>query len=91
MGLGAVGYYVLRISDKTAMKERFFRIFTGYDAQALVEEFWDTHEKNIFPWYPGKQQREDDILISASPEFLLEPICRGRKNHSFGKPQPVGY
>lgn len=76
MGLAAVGYYVLRISDKTAMKERFFRIFTGYDAQALVEEFWDTHEKNIFPWYPGKQQREDDIIISASPEFLLEPICR---------------
>ena len=28
MGLAAVGYYVLRISDKTAMKERFFRILS---------------------------------------------------------------
>ena len=76
MGAAAARHYVLKNMDKTAMKERFYRIFTGYDAEALLEEFWDTHEKKIFPWYPGKQQQADDIIISASPEFLLEPICR---------------
>ena len=74
MGLAALRHYVFKSIDKTAMKETFYRIFTGCDAEGLLEEFWDNHEKNIFSWYPGKQQT-DDIIISASPEFLLKPIC----------------
>lgn len=66
--------YALKCIDKTAMKERFYRMLTGYDAETLLEEFWDTHEKKIFPWYPG-QHEDTDIVISASPEFLLRPIC----------------
>ena len=74
-GMGIAGLrYLLKITDKTAMKEKFYRIFTGYDAEGLLEEFWDTHQHKIFPWYAG-QQEETDIIISASPEFLLEPIC----------------
>ena len=74
-GIGlAAGLYAMKRIDKTAMKERFYRIFTGYDADGLLEEFWDTHQHKIFPWYPG-QQEETDIVISASPEFLLKPIC----------------
>lgn len=72
-GWAALKYLLKRI-HKTAMKEQFYRMLTGYDAQALLEEFWDTHQHKIFPWYPG-QQEETDILISASPEFLLQPIC----------------
>ena len=75
MGLAAIGHYLLKSTEKTAMKEQFYRIFTGYDAPGLLEEFWDVHEHKIFPWYPG-QQEETDIVISASPEFLLEPICQ---------------
>ena len=55
-------------------KERFYRIFTGYDAEGLLEEFWDCHQHKIFPWY-ADQQEETDIVISASPEFILNPIC----------------
>ncbi|MGM9590769.1 MAG: HAD-IB family phosphatase [Faecousia sp.] len=75
MGLAAVKHYVFKSMDKTAMKQVFYRIFTGFDAEGLLEEFWDTHVQNIFPWYPGRQHKDDDILISASPEFLLKPIC----------------
>ena len=75
MGIAALRHYGFKSIDKTAMKQIFYRMFTGYDAEALLEEFWDIHEKNLFPWYHGKQQKEDDILISASPEFLLQPIC----------------
>ena len=67
-------YYVLKATDKTAMKEQFYRVFSGYDPEALLEEFWDTHQHKIFPWYAGQQEPED-IIISASPEFLLKPIC----------------
>lgn len=66
--------YLAKRIEKTAMKEQFYRVFTGYDAEALLEEFWDTHQHKIFPWYPG-QQEETDIVISASPEFILKPIC----------------
>ena len=75
MGWFALQHYGLKRIDKTAMKEQFYKIFTGYDPEALLEEFWDTHQHKLFPWYAGKQQREDDIIISASPEFLLKPIC----------------
>lgn len=75
-GIGwAASLYALKRIPKTAMKQRFYRIFTGYDAEGLLEEFWDKHQHKIFSWYPG-QQRDDDIIISASPEFLLKPICQ---------------
>ena len=45
------------------------------DINNVLEEFWDKHEKNILDYYKA-QKKEDDIIISASPEFLLEPICR---------------
>ena len=67
--------YAFKCIDKTRMKEKIYSFMAAIDAQALLPEFWETHRKNIFPWYPAQQQ-PDDILISASPEFLLEPICR---------------
>lgn len=73
-GLAFLKHYVLKVTDKTAMKEQFYRIFRGYDPEALLEEFWDTHQHKVFDWY-ALQQEETDIVISASPEFLLKPIC----------------
>ena len=71
----AFGLYAMKKINKTQMKERFYAFLTGVDAEAMLEDYWDTHEKNIFPYY-REQQREDDIIISASPEFLLKPICK---------------
>ena len=39
-----------------------------------MEAFWETHIRKIKPFYPA-QQREDDVIISASPLFLLQPAC----------------
>ena len=44
------------------------------DLMSLVNEFWDSHEKNIKPFYK-RIQREDDIIITASPEFMMREIC----------------
>ncbi len=45
------------------------------DIDSVVEEFWDEHEHFIKKWYL-ETKKEDDVIISASPEFLLVPICR---------------
>lgn len=73
----AVGFalYACKRITKTQMKERFFRFLAGMDAAACVESFWDANQEKIFDWYP-LQQKKDDIVISASPEFLLTPICK---------------
>lgn len=66
--------YACKAIDKTTFKQGLYQLFSGYDVEAELEAFWDLHQHKIFPWYPG-QQEETDIIISASPEFLLRPIC----------------
>lgn len=67
--------YVLHITDKTAMKERIFK-FVKYipDIDKMVDSFWKTHKCYIKDFYM-KKKHDKDIIISASPEFLLKPIC----------------
>ena len=40
----------------------------------VVEDFWKTQEKGIGEWYL-KQKKSDDLILSASPRFLLQPVC----------------
>ena len=44
------------------------------DIDAYVKEFWDKNQHKIKDFYK-KQQREDDVILSASCEFLLKDIC----------------
>ena len=67
--------YKAKKHDKTAMKQVFFSFVKKVpDIQSEVKAFWDKNEKKIYGWYIG-QKREDDLIISASPEFLLGDIC----------------
>ena len=68
--------YKLGFWTKTQFKEKMYG-FLKYipDIDNAVSEFWDLHECNILDYYK-KQASTDDIIISASPEFLLEPICK---------------
>ena len=40
-----------------------------------IEDFWNKNEKRIAPWYLA-QKKDDDLIISASPEFFLKPIIK---------------
>ena len=74
--------YALKITDKTAFKEVMYRFLTELDdVYSLIEEFWDKNIDRVFKWYK-KMHREDDVVVSASPEFLLAPACKrlGIKN-----------
>lgn len=70
---GVVLYGTKRI-DKTRLKEYFFCFLPAINAGELTEAFWDQNQVKIFDWYLN-QQKQDDIVISASPKFLLTPIC----------------
>lgn len=66
----------LKKRDLTRGKQRFYRYLTRVpDVKEAVSLFWREHEKNIKGWYI-KQKRADDLIVSASPEFLLSPVCQ---------------
>ena len=70
---GFVLYGIKRI-DKTRFKEYFFCFLSTINAEELTEAFWDQNQDKICDWYLNRQ-KQDDIIISASPRFLLMPIC----------------
>ena len=72
--MGFLLYGLKRIS-KTELKEYFFCFLPAIDAEKMADDFWKQNHHKVFKWYLD-QQKEDDILISASPEFLLKPICK---------------
>ena len=67
--------YMPRIISKTTMKRYFFSFLVFVNGEKLAEGFWEENKHKIYDWYL-KQKRYDDIIISASPYFLLKPICR---------------
>lgn len=67
-------YYIFKKGNKTQMKEKMYRFLTYIDTEQEVKEFWKIHCQKIKKWY-YKTQKSDDLVISASPYFLLKPIC----------------
>jgi len=67
--------YWLKKCGKTEMKEGFYRFLRYVPAdEAFLRSFWKEHEGKLQQWYQ-KQRAADDVVISASPEFLLQPVC----------------
>ena len=62
-------------SSKEEMKEMYFSFLKGIRTdKTFVDDFWKQNQNKIKEWYLN-QKRKDDVIISASPEFLLKPIC----------------
>lgn len=68
-------FYLFRKGSKTEFKEKMMRFVTKVNMEKDLEDFWETHKRKIKNFYI-EQKQEDDVIISASPRFLLEPICR---------------
>ena len=69
---GYLRYYVFKKGSKTQFKETMYRFLRYCDADKDVKDFWETHISKVKDWYI-KQKKSDDVIISASPEFLLNP------------------
>ena len=72
---GFVKFYVLKIGTKTQFKQKIMRFVKYIDYKKDIEDFWNKKESGIKDFYKA-QQKEDDIIISASPYFVVEPMCK---------------
>ncbi len=70
----ATAMYLINVYSKTKFKEKFY-CFLKYipNIDLFVDKFWESEKKNINDWYL-KQKSETDVIVSASPQFLLEKI-----------------
>ena len=65
-------------------KEEFHRYLASLeDTEALVEAFWDRYGGLLPAWLPPLLPR-GGLVISASPEFLVEGLCRRLGLESMG-------
>ena len=69
---------ILRKAGKMT-ETRIQREFFGYltlidDFDTQIERYWNKNEKKIASWYLA-QKRPDDLIISASPSCIIEPIA----------------
>ena len=61
--------------SESKMQRKFFGYLTlvkDFDVQ--IEKYWNKNEKRIASWYLA-QKRPDDLIISASPSCIIEPIA----------------
>ena len=74
--IGSSIKYFFGVIEITEFKEVLFSFLVNIkDIDKVVDEFWDKHYKNIKEFYL-KKDHSKDIINSASPYFLLEPVCK---------------
>ena len=73
--LMALRYFFGRVRAKELKQQLFSFLSDLPDTDEAVRAFWEKNEKRILPWYLA-QKRSDDLVLSASPVFLLTPICK---------------
>ena len=71
--------YRFKIKTKEEFKQKFFSFLCEINnVDDIVTLFWKKHEKKIKYFYLNKNH-SNDVIISASPFFLLNPICEKLK------------
>ena len=67
--------YKIGLTSKEREKSAFFSFLKLIpDVEGIVAKFWRRNTGRIAVWYQC-QKNESDVVISASPEFLLRPAC----------------
>ena len=65
----------LGAAETKGLKEKLFAFLPALDnIERIVLEFWDEYRAHLGAWYLAQKQ-SDDLIISASPEFLLRPVA----------------
>ena len=73
--VGFFRYFIGNI-DITAMKNYFYCFLQGIDdIDKELQLFWDKNISDVHKWYLDRH-RDDDLVISASPQFLVEAACK---------------
>ena len=67
--------FLIKIRPKQAFKQRMFGYLRFIDLDRALEGFWRANLPRVKDWYRAAH-RPDDVVISASPAFLIAPACR---------------
>lgn len=68
--------YKMHIITKTKSREGQYRFLKDItDLDATLKEYWSEIEQYMKPWY-NDVKRDDDVIASGTPGFLLEPIMK---------------
>lgn len=67
--------YLLGFRDRKWFKEKFGIYLRFMNHEVDIPRFWDKNQHRIKKYYLA-QKRDDDIIISASPEPLVAEMCR---------------
>ena len=73
IGLAALKYYAFHKGTKTQFKEKMYTFLKVCKTEEDVAAFWKEYLSGIKEFY-RQIHRDDDVIISASPEFLLKPL-----------------
>ena len=68
-------YKMGKMTRTRMMREYFSFLGKVKDFDKQIKRYWDKHEKNLSAWYLA-QKKPDDLIISASPSCIIEPIAR---------------
>ena len=66
--------FLAKARKKQVFKQRMLRFLRWIDLQSVLPAFWEKNLSRVKPFY-RERHRSDDVVISASPEFLIRPAC----------------
>lgn len=73
--ISAVKYKLGKMQSYRLLRELYSFLLQVDDFDMQIERYWDKNEQRISLWYL-KQKKPDDLIISASPSCIIEPIAR---------------
>ncbi len=68
-------YKLGKMQSYLLLRELYSYLLDIDDFDVQIERYWDKNERRISSWYL-EQKRPDDLIISASPLCVIEPIAR---------------
>jgi hypothetical protein len=73
--MSVVKYKLGTMKSYLMLRELYSYLKDVDDFDVQIERYWDKNEKRISPWYLA-QKKPDDLIISASPICIIEPIAQ---------------
>lgn len=62
--------------DLTLMKSSIFKFIKAIPVREAAKKFWDENEKYVFDWAKKENCERYSLMISASPDFLIDEIAQ---------------
>jgi len=66
--------YKMNIKPERSLGKMYSELLLLIDVEKELEDFWAEKTKRIKKWYL-KQKEPTDVIVTASPEFLIQPIA----------------